>query len=401
MQPFSFLGVRKHFFLDKVYVIRVTKEDIQMSLIKADKPKYIIPLRRQSVLGFRGQISKGQRIMEGFIFQYGSKQKLMNASSADIVRLIDIVWSHVTFTDVTMFYEPIEIIGSGSSSNVSVVIDRFTNQRYALKSINKRKLSNSHKNMFETEVSILKQLASHNKDNHFIQVYQIFDCQQSYYLIMNFMGGKSLSDTMRKYRKKYNKKFSHEQVFQIMYRILTGVKLLHQIGVIHRDLKPDNLLFFEQNNFNSLVIADFGLATYQHVEFYQYPQCGTAGFMAPEIYNYQGQKYNEKCDMYSIGVIFKWLIYENELESNYDALDLIEQMLQKDPKDRISAEASLEHPYFNKQKDVLGEEDHINFQKILNLPTLKNPNLQFRSSSSDISQYPCCSTNISKLFQQI
>ena len=57
--------------------------------------------------------------------------------------------------------------------------------------------------------------------------------------------------------------------------------------------------------------------------------------MAPEIYNYQGQKYNEKCDMYSIGVIFKWLynifsnfrIYENELESNYDALDLIEQML--------------------------------------------------------------------------
>ena len=53
-----------------------------------------------------------------------------------------------------------------------------------------------------------------------------------------------------------------------MYRILTGVKLLHKIGVIHRDLKPDNLLFFEQNNFNSLVIADFGLATYQNVEFY-------------------------------------------------------------------------------------------------------------------------------------
>lgn len=46
--------------------------------------------------------------------------------------------------------------------------------------------------------------------------------------------------------------------------------------------------------------------------------------MAPEVYNYQGQKYNEKCDMYSVGVIFKWLIYENELESNYIALDLIE-----------------------------------------------------------------------------
>lgn len=65
--------------------------------------------------------------MEGFIFQHGSKQKLMNASSADIVRLIDIVWSQVTFTDVTMFYEPIQIIGCGSSANVSVVIDRFTN----------------------------------------------------------------------------------------------------------------------------------------------------------------------------------------------------------------------------------------------------------------------------------
>lgn len=80
---------------------------------------------------------------------------------------------------------------------------------------------------------------------------------------------------------------------------------------MHRDLKPQNLMFASQSksNLNNLKIIDFGLAQYVNDPKYIYVHVGTPGFVAPEILSNDSEdhRYTEKCDMFSVGVIFHQL----------------------------------------------------------------------------------------------
>ena len=74
---------------------------------------------------------------------------------------------------------------------------------------------------------------------------------------------------------------------------------------MHRDLKPDNIMFKNESDLSSVTIVDLGLAskTYTNPLF---PKCGTPGYVAPEIANFKegDQLYNELCDIFSLGVIY-------------------------------------------------------------------------------------------------
>jgi serine/threonine protein kinase len=75
---------------------------------------------------------------------------------------------------------------------------------------------------------------------------------------------------------------------------------------MHRDLKPDNIMFQDRDNLGTLKIVDFGLATSTLVETYPFPKCGTPGYVAPEIARLKDEsiKYDKICDMFSVGCIF-------------------------------------------------------------------------------------------------
>ncbi|CAD8128105.1 unnamed protein product [Paramecium sonneborni] len=355
---FSFIGVRKHFWKEVFYNIQLFEDTIEMTEIKSKSPKYILPLRLSTVIEITGQVSKNNRNYSGFQFKYKDSTKLMNCRSQDIAILIDMVSNQITFLNITMFYQAIEIIGRGSSSSVSVLIDTFSQEQYAVKSIGKEYLlkNDKLKILFENEVKILQELTKYNQNNYFVHLYKVFESKTSYYLILNLMKGKSLTAFYHKIKKQSDTKLlSSEIIKTIMKRLLSGVSILHSHQIIHRDLKPDNLLFLEPNNVESLAIADFGLATYSNVEKYSYPICGTQGYMAPEITHYKdGQiKYDQQIDIYSIGVIFNWLLTgdidkHNPKLQKLDSItfNLLNNLLRTNPKERLSAQAALDHPYF-------------------------------------------------------
>jgi calcium-dependent protein kinase len=75
---------------------------------------------------------------------------------------------------------------------------------------------------------------------------------------------------------------------------------------MHRDLKPDNIMFKDVDNLATLKIVDFGLATSTQVDQYPFPKCGTPGYVAPEVARLKDDliKYDKICDIFSVGCIF-------------------------------------------------------------------------------------------------
>jgi serine/threonine protein kinase len=78
---------------------------------------------------------------------------------------------------------------------------------------------------------------------------------------------------------------------------------------MHRDLKLENLLFRKPKEYDSLVIADFGMATNVNEKCYLFCRCGTPGYVAPEVINILDFKttYKSVCDVYGAGAIFHLL----------------------------------------------------------------------------------------------
>jgi calcium-dependent protein kinase len=160
-----------------------------------------------------------------------------------------------------------------------------------------------------------------------------------------------------------------------MTQIFSAVYYLHSKGIVHRDLKPENLLLETNSNNSDLIIKliDFGISNFYNKEKLS-SVVGSPYYMAPEVIN---SEYNEKCDLWSCGVIMYILLSGNApFEGNdekevmrkitkgkfslngpewqdisEDAKDLIKSLLKYKPDERISAGMALQHPWIIKHKN--------------------------------------------------
>jgi len=124
------------------------------------------------------------------------------------------------------------------------------------------------------------------------------------YIIIEYMKGKEL---LKRIQKKKN--LSEVTIMKIVYNLLQGLKDLHDKGIMHRDLKLENILLRSKHSLVDVCIVDFGLATFVDEKEYLFRRCGTPGFVAPEIIILrENERYNEKCDIFSVGVIFYFLL---------------------------------------------------------------------------------------------
>jgi serine/threonine-protein kinase len=128
-----------------------------------------------------------------------------------------------------------------------------------------------------------------------IRIHDIGETKGLQYVSMEYFPGENLKDFLRK-----NPHLSLMQAYQIASQICDGVEAAHRQGVVHRDLKPQNVIIDSRNQ---IKIIDFGLAHSAHLKGLTATGLimGTPEYMSPE--QVTGTKVDERTDIYSLGVM--------------------------------------------------------------------------------------------------
>ena len=192
-------------------------------------------------------------------------------------------------------YEQVAILGHGSFGSVVKCIDHKTGQFVAIKTLrNTKKVQEELK----LEMQILKHLQMNGENSH-IAKYIDFLVFRGFFCIVMELLSESLSSAIRNSQAK---KIAKESlVYCISRQLAYCIQFIHNAGVIHCDIKPDNILF---TNFRktSVRLIDFGCSCYEGQTIYSYIQ--TRYYRAPEIV--LNLDYNTKIDIWSLGCV----IYE-------------------------------------------------------------------------------------------
>ena len=275
-------------------------------------------------------------------------------------------------------YEFTKNLGKGGYGKVFQVRQKMTNKLFACKKLSKLNINNLIK--FRREIDILIKIDHPN----IIKLLEVFESQNSLYLIMEECYGGELFDRILK-RIENNLMYTEKEACEIIRQVMGAIEYCHNKGIVHRDLKPENLLYLKEGpeENNPLKIIDFGLSQDLNIKKILSSKVGTAYYVSPEIL--QG-KYSEKCDVWSAGVILYVLlsgeppfngpsdgvIYSKIRQLKFtfpekkwnmistEAKDLLSRMLVPEA-ERLSASQVMNHPWLNLVKDNKIPLEKINF----------------------------------------
>lgn len=194
-------------------------------------------------------------------------------------------------------YQIIKSIGEGGMANVYLAYDTILDRNVAVKVL-RGDLSNDEKfvRRFQREALAASSLSHPN----IVEVYDVGEDDGEYYIVMEYIEGKHLKNLLKK-----RGKLTLSEAVDIMLQITDGMACAHDSYIIHRDIKPQNIMILE----NGLVkITDFGIAMAMNAT--QLTQTnsvmGSVHYLPPEQASGQGSTLQS--DIYSMGIVMYELI---------------------------------------------------------------------------------------------
>ena len=260
------------------------------------------------------------------------------------------------------FYKLGPVLGRGAFSVVFSAVHRLTRVPVAVKSIEKSTLIDPKRaRKLSQEVDIMRGSAH----PCLLQLFELIETASHIHLVMEYMSGGSLLSLVQA-----QGKLSEKAAKAILGNVASGLKSLHERGVVHRDVKLDNIL----TGAKGAKLGDFGVSKAVHAGERLVDQSGTPSYLAPEVLSckdYCGQA----ADMWSLGVCLYGLLcgtlpfkgfnlptlHKSILSAHYvlpadlswSARDLLSRLLCKDPETRLSASSVLRHSWLREAKPPL------------------------------------------------
>lgn len=161
----------------------------------------------------------------------------------------------------------------------------------AIKIIDKLQLEDAERIRLKYEIDILKNL------NHpsIVRLFEVYENKSSIFLVTELCDGCELFEEITK-----RNHFTENEAAAVVNQIIQAIAYCHGQAIAHRDLKPENILI-DVNNRGAIKVIDFGTSHHFDKETrIMHQMYGTPYYIAPEVLL---GNYNEKCDMWSIGVI--------------------------------------------------------------------------------------------------
>ena len=252
-------------------------------------------------------------------------------------------------------FEILEKIGDGGFGKVFKVRQKKTNNIYAMKVLSKAFLIKMNQLHYAiTECNVLKS----SNCPFIIKLHYSFQTPKNLYMILDLCSLGDLKYQIKEYL------FEEDDAKFYIAEIILAIEYLHKRDIIYRDLKPENILIDEDGHFK---LADFGLAKENIInDMPNRTFCGSPPYLSPEMLSHEGS--TKASDIYGIGVILYEmltgstpfydedynLMYKNISENRLmfpeffsdEVKDLLEKMLEKDPKKRIKIQEIKKHPFF-------------------------------------------------------
>ena len=284
--------------------------------------------------------------------------------------------------DITLLKE---LLGKGSYGEVYLSQKQNAKKLFATKKVKRKKTDDEMTKYFKNEINILRILNHPN----IVKLEEIKMDENNYYIVMEYINGGALSDYLNKYKEKYHAKAFPEEIVQyLMKQIIDALIYIHDLNIIHRDLKLENIMV----NFDSekdkeelnmmkakIKIIDFGFAIMLSSKFsLTNSAVGTFMYMDPKILKEfdnqilvdKSRGYGKEVDIWSLGCIcyqlfrgkypfeaktFEELVgkidkgkYRLPTKASKEIISFLDKMLKYKGKDRLSAKELINEPFLVK-----------------------------------------------------
>ena len=247
-------------------------------------------------------------------------------------------------------------VASGGMADIYEAQDTVLNKPVALKFLKEKYLSDSDSlEQFKNEARFISIFSHPN----ILKIYNVGEYNSRPFMSYELLKGKTLKENLDN-----RGKLSIDEALDYMSQILQGVSEMHYLGILHNDLKPDNLYLLYDG---SIRIVDFGTAT--HISSKEEKHIlGTVNYLAPEVIS--SRKYSISSDIYSLGIIF------------YELLTGEVPFLGNTSEEVLKAHAKGDIVYI---KERLGTFDNKDVNYIINKAIFFNPSNRYKSTKEFLS----------------
>ena len=324
-----------------------------------------------------GLVNIGNKKFFCFTIIFPTKQrKYYLNDEVEYHKWVNTIRKIVGYSNLNDLYEIKQVLGKGKFGLVKLGVHRINGRRVAIKIINKKLVTSIDRQQVKTEIDILK-IAKHP---NIIKLYDVFENENYIYIIMEYCAGGDLFT----YLEKRGFRLPETRAAEIIHKLSTAVYFLHEYGIVHRDLKPENILMISNSNNADIRLVDFGLGKIIGPGEMCTEPFGTISYVAPEVL--REKPYSFEVDLFSIGIIAYLLVagflpFDHETSEkeisrqtvyeptpfppeiwktiSIEARMFVDNLLQKDPKQRMGIKDVLQHNWLKK----FNSKENMSFQK--------------------------------------